>query len=267
LVTSDDVRACAAGDAGEYGWSLSSSGRLLEITLVSDDCTARADGVPGTYWLMDCPTEDDNCLGPLDAGTYSSQFIDPYVVPGASWTPRFGALTYTVPDGWVNVEDWPTYFALAPENAPGETALYVWSDIVAAGDPCAQTKATGVGESARELATWVAGLSGVDASAPEQVTIGGLDAWQLDVSLNRSYSKTCDEAGGFVAKGLFTDHATAEGFGWVLTPDAHLRVHFADLGDGRALAVVIQSDQPSAYYDTFLAEATTIVESFAISPG
>jgi hypothetical protein len=266
LVNPRTVDGCNAGDAGEYGWTVSASGRTLELVLVSDRCSSRSQAVPGTYWRMDCPTPDDNCLGPLDAGTYGSQFIDPFVGLGETWSPRFGAVTYTVPDGWVNVDDWPTTFTLAPQNAPGETALFVLSDVVAASDACGQTQATSVGETAEDLATWVAGLAGVNATAPEHVTVGGLNGWRVDVSLKPSYAKVCDD-GAFVSRGLFTDRDTDEGFSWTLTPGMRMRLYFGALDDGRAMVVSIQSDQTGAFYDTFLAEGTSIVESFSIPPG
>ncbi len=33
-----------------------------------------------------------------------------------SWNPAFGAITYTVPDGWSNSADWPAEFALVPST-------------------------------------------------------------------------------------------------------------------------------------------------------
>ena len=50
-----------------------------------------------------CPYNDSPCRGPLAAGTYRT---DP---AGGFWFP----LTYTVPDGWVNTEDYPNAFDLA----------------------------------------------------------------------------------------------------------------------------------------------------------
>jgi hypothetical protein len=258
---------CATDDVGVYSWGLSAPGRkTLVLSLVSDDCANRATDVPGMYTRMDCPTSGDNCLGPIDAGTYGSQFIDPFLGIGEPWSPRFGALTYTVPAGWENVDDWPTTFTLAPQDPQGETGLFVMSDVVAASDTCAQTQAAGVGETAEDLATWVAGLSGVNATAPEHITVGGLDGWRIDVSLKPSYAKTC-EPEGFVSRGLFTDRDTDEGFGWTLNPGVRMRLYFAALDDGRAMVVSIQSDQTGAYFDTFLAEGTSIVESFSIPPG
>ena len=68
VVNTDATPECGAGQAGEYTWSLSASGETLQLTAVSDTCATRLDAVPGNYWRMNCPTDEDNCIGDIDAG-------------------------------------------------------------------------------------------------------------------------------------------------------------------------------------------------------
>ena len=108
--------SCNTGDIGRYSWSVAPSGRILTIVANSDDCSWRLGAVPGTWWLEACRETGTNCLGDVEAGTYKSQFFTPRLDAGAGakWAPDFGALTYTVPDGWANSADWPGRFTLTP---------------------------------------------------------------------------------------------------------------------------------------------------------
>ncbi len=69
----------------------------------------------GTWQTSDCRNPDNACLGDLQAGTYSSQFFEPR--PLGEWAPRYGALTYTVPDGWAASSDFPESYALLTQEA------------------------------------------------------------------------------------------------------------------------------------------------------
>ena len=253
--------------AGTYGWTLSTSGETLELaTEAEDTCSLRGDSMIGTYWRVDCPTAEDDCLGTVDAGTYGSQFFDPFISVGDSWIRRYGALTYSVPDGWHNTEDWPGYYRLAPVNASDGTNIFLASEVVVVSeeDHCAEVPATGVGESAEAIATWLASVTGLDTSTPTRETVGGLDAWAVDVSLDPAWTETCPFSDGAPVRGLFTDRAAEEGFHWTIGPEAKSRFYMVDLGDGRALMVEI-AGTTAAEFDAFVADASTVVESMVIN--
>jgi len=269
LVTTSDVRACSVGDTGEYGWSLSTSGRVLNVTRVSDACAARGLAVPGTYWLMDCPTADDNCLGPLDPGTYGSQFLDPFLPTGEAWTPRYGALAYTVPEGWINVNDWPESFGLRPSDAADGTSIAIVRDAVVPSDddPCSETASRTVGGDAESIAAWVAAAAGVVATDPVALTIGGRDAWRVDVSMDPAWTNVCPLFGdGGPGRIMFVDRAAGEGFAAGLVRGQQDRYYLIDVGEGRALLVQVEA-LTAEDYDAFVDEATAIVESFELNPG
>src|SRR4029078_4532264 len=148
---------------------------------IESGCRQRADALAGTWWRMECPTVEDNCLGPVDAGTYKSQFIAQHVAQGGEWEAVCGALTYTVPDGWANASDWPESFELVPasemppiDDADRTGVIAIFHDPTATPPrrprlyhtsrpptamtqdrPCSDQVESGVGRTADELATWI----------------------------------------------------------------------------------------------------------------
>ena len=160
---------CAADADGDYDWSLSPSGRVLTLSPIEDACTQRGTALAGTWSRMGCTTADDNCLGLLDAGTYTSQFISPRLDPGATWQATVGGLTYTVPDGWANASDWPESFQLVPatELPPIDDAdrtasidLFTQPTAMTQDRPCSDQVEPGVGRTADDLASWIGTVPG-----------------------------------------------------------------------------------------------------------
>src|SRR4029078_11058826 len=88
---------CTVGDVGRYTWTMSPSGTKLTVTGIDDACAVRSSALPGDWSRVGCKNTDDACFGDLvDAGTYPSQYFTPRLAAGGSWTPQWGALTYTV---------------------------------------------------------------------------------------------------------------------------------------------------------------------------
>ena len=220
LRSSSANEGCGLDEDGTYTWSLSPGGRVLTVTAETDACAERGGAVPGTWWKMDCPTPDDPCLGDLEAGTYASQFIDPFVAADGNWVARHAALTYTVPDGWTNFEDWPSYFGLARIGDPEGAGVWLFSDIVvkATSADCASVADPAVGESAEAITTWLSTTQGLTTTEPDPVTLGGLSGWRLDVQMDPAWTQTCPFSNGEPTKGMFTDRNPADGFDWGIAP-------------------------------------------------
>ena len=256
---------CQAGEVGVYRWSLSASGRALSLVATADDCASRLAAVPGTYWLMNCPTAADNCLGPVDAGTYSSQFFDPFVETGADWRPRFDVLNYTVPDGWTNVDDWPDFFRLRPTGAPDTTIIELVRDVVITkqGELCSEVPDPNLGTTAEDISAWLATAPGVVASDVQAVQIGGLNGARVDVSLDPAWTDTCPWSEGRPVHMLFTDRPDAEGFSWALETGFRSRLYFLDVGPGRA--ILINAAATTDDFDAFAAQAAPVIESFVFT--
>lgn len=228
----------------------------------------RMNSFPGDWWKMDCPTSDNFCLGPLDAGDYGSQFFDPFVAPGEPWKPRVDALHYFVPDGWINDSDWPNSFGLQPEGSPQGRQVFLYSDIVVVSDaePCSETTAeTTVGETPTDIKNWLLTAEGLVAENATAVTVGELPGWRVDVSMDRKWTATCPFSDGKPYRGLFIDRAAGAGFAWGIDATLRVRLYLLDLGDGRSLLVAIQGPA-DADSEAFVQSATSIVETFLFTP-
>ena len=266
VTTIEEDSYCTVGDVGRYAWQRSVGGKTLDVTVEADDCANRENAFVGAWRFADCPVADNGCLGPLEGGTYESQYFDPFVGPAELWLPRYGALTYTAPAGWSNDADWPGSFALTPSATP-EAAIFLFADVVAAATdaPCGEDRAPGIGETADDLAAWLATLADVVAAPPTAMKVGGRDAWRVDLSLAPGYAATCPFSEGEPYLGLLVDRPTEAGFAWGLRGEAQVRLYLVDLGDDRALMISIEAPT-QASFDAVVNEATAIVESFVLQP-
>ena len=255
---------CQVGDVGTYTWSLSPSGRILTIVEEQDACPTRAGTIVGEWWLMDCPATDDNCLGVLDAGTYSSQFITPRLNPGAAWDPVFGGVTYTVPDGWANSADWPERVELVPasEVRPATEAdrrrnigLFRQPTAMSQDKPCADTVQPGVTRTVDALAAWLGTVPGLVTTPPTAITIDGRPGKMLDLRLDPAWTKTCE--GDPVPLPIVTFLNP----GIAVAADQRNRVILLDLGDGDVIAIAVWA-RDQATFDAWAPEAMSVIESF-----
>jgi hypothetical protein len=263
LESSVTADTCTKGEVGTYAWSLNPSGRILTVTEELDDCPTRAGAIAGTWWLRDCPLSDDNCLGAVDAGTYKSQFITPRLNPGGTWSPFFGAVTYTVPDGWANSADWPESFELEPvselppvdpNNRSRQIGLNTQPSAMSQDKPCSDTVQPGVTRTVDALVTWVATVPGLVTTAPTAITIDGNPGQWLDVRLDPAWTKTC---GGPVTTPIVTYMMPGTG----IMGTERERLILLDLGDGDVLQIVVWT-KDQATFDAFITEAMPIIQSF-----
>ena len=259
---------CEDGAAGTYTWAISGDRQTLTLAADGTDaCPVRASALSGDWELVDCPTPDDNCLGTIAAGTHASQFFDQMIGPGDAWTPRYGAFTYAVPEGWVNVEDWPDYYRLAQAPAdPNPTSFVFFArDIVLSSrsDLCSGSQDPDAGTSAEAIARALL-APGLVSSTPEPVTIGGLAGYRMDISLGVG-ATTCTYSEGRPHQELFSDRDVAEGFSIGITEGERLRAYLLDVEAGRAILVVIVAPTETAF-TAFENEATAVVESLDFNP-
>jgi hypothetical protein len=146
---------------------------------------------PSPSQLPPCPNPGGGgaCLGPLAAGTYSTTVFE---VP----------ITYTVPDGWANLEDLPGNFLLIPpggslQGVDAGTSDYmgIYVSIAATSGDCdgpqAGQEALGVGRTPSAIAAELATHPGVHATTPVPVTVGGLSGIVFDLTIPVSYSTVC----------------------------------------------------------------------------
>jgi len=261
---------CAAGDAGDYTWSLSASGRTLTIAAISDDCAARPAMLTGTWLQENCNDSNDNCLGELDAGTYPSQFIDPQLAKGMSWQPVYGGITYTVPDGWANSADWPSQFTLVPSSdyaaAPDQAyrGIYVFTDPAIASQDlaCSASDQPGVGRSVGELIASIKKQKSLLAGDPTPIVIDGHQGQSIDLSLSPTWNKSCPDDKGVLAAPVLREAGSTNGWDWRMSAPERWRLILLDLGDSNVVAIIIDDSKGVSSFDDLVTQATPIVESF-----
>jgi hypothetical protein len=261
---SPSYASCDAAAAGLYRWGLSPSGRVLTITLDNDSCAARAADIAGTWWRMGCRDVATNCLGELDAGTYETQYITPLLAPGAEWSPLFGGLTYTVPDGWANHDEWPWSLSLslaadfAQTNAssldPAAQILVLTDVVPVRGSQCPGPVGTPVPTTAASVFAWLGDVPGVDVGASTSLTIGGLPAVYADLTFDPAERASCadDQIVQYLGQ---SRQSLAIGLG------GRQRLVLVETGAGEVLAVRLEVADP-ARFEAFVAAAMPVVESF-----
>lgn len=269
LTTATAGGVCSVGDSGTYSVTPSASGETIAITAISDACTARIAGVAGTWWRADCKAKGGTCLGLLDAGAYGSQYLAPRA-SGKNWTPVYGGLTFTVPDGWANSMDWPSQFGIkraavfqADQNVDGDGGL---NDIAVYAQPapavqdgtCSGAADSSAVRTVAGLVSFIRQLPGLAVQVGSDVTVGGLNGKVLDVSVKPGGGACPDAASGEVQylAGLGVDT-----YGVGVSGTLRERLILLDLGSGSVAAIVITAPTASAL-DATVTGAMPIIESF-----
>lgn len=203
-----------------------------------------------------CPNpEGQACLGPIASGTYTTRiFLHP-------------PITYSVPAGWSNFEDTPGNFLLVPPGGDlagidAGTSDYVGIySTVAAPNGCESGTLPGVGSTAAEMAEWLAGNPGLVVSRRENVEIGGLSGFSLDLQMTPGWTQSCSYSNGrpLVPLLIGVDRSALE---HAVVDRGKTRVYLLD-NDGGALAVeVYDVDDDGRDLDTYSA----VVEDMSFLP-
>jgi hypothetical protein len=283
-LTGEIGSGCASGDQGRYRWSLSSDGITLTLEAVSDTCAPRAQVLPGAWTRSACRNTSDACLGAVPAGTYSSVFFGPRGVPDKAYG-AFGALRFTVPDGWANAHDGPSSYALVPAaDYAGEAgdpaaaaashgvSVYGWTPRLAQTDDCSPQLEPGPSATVDDLAAWVAGRQGVEATTPTALTIGGRPAKMLDVAVAADWTATCPAGDGssqipavaLLSADVGSDLVPLPFAGWDgwLRAGQRMRLVFVDIGGGATATIAIYDSSSPSRFDELVAAAMPVIATF-----
>ena len=114
-----------------------------------------------------CPNpHGGECLGPLEAGTYTTVTFAP-------------AITYTVPTGWTNGEDLPGNFLLQLEGDPRYIGIFRDAN---APYRCAEHPDPNVSQSVSDYTRWLRRHPLLRVTRPVPVSIGGLHGVFMNIS-------------------------------------------------------------------------------------
>ena len=190
-----------------------------------------------------CPPDGGECLGPLDAGTYTTQVFSP-------------PITYTVPDGWQNGEDLPGNFLLQLQG----DARYLGIDRdIAAPMECEEAPEPGVEQTVSALTAWLTEHEGLVTTEPQPVSVGGLDGVYLDISLDPAWTVGCPFSQGnpvvpfIIGGGVSSLHH-------VIGPGMETRLYLLEY-DGGNIAIEVGPEGESLA--DYLDEVIPIIESLA----
>jgi hypothetical protein len=268
---------CAVGDLGAYPWSLSPSGVTLTIGPGSDPCAARSVALPGTWYREQC--DSGNCLGPLEAGTYPSHNIDPRLTVDrlGLWQPAFGALSYTVPDGWTNPADNPSRFWLMPtvdyERLATDTSpltkdfsIYVFPRPAAVTpDRECWSVDPRVGRTPEALVDAAASHPGIEGDDRGSIEIDGHAGAWIDVRLRTKWTGSCPDWTDRPVPDaqLFMDESGNRDEWGAVGPfgSQRMRLIVLDLGDGASVLIVLVADDAERFPE-LVSRAMPIVQSF-----
>lgn len=264
LTLAGDVLDCLDGDLGHYRWALSPQATTLTLTAVDDTCGARQAALEGDWTHTACMVEGRDCLGIVEAGTYSTNRWNPF----GGFT--YGEVTFTLPDGWAvgydsqaalflrSAED---YAALGNDSAWGISA---WADTAAAlpdAPACtalSDTADPSVGTGASNIAAWMESLPSLDATR-SQMTIGGLPAEVIDAKIADG-AEVCDWGVILIASRT----SKPDPFNFGINPGQQIRVILIDVLPDRTVAIFIDDTQHPGF-EELAAVAMPIVESFVFS--
>ena len=142
--------------------------------------------------------------------------------------------------------------------------VYVVLDPVAASTTCEEEPEPGIGNTVDPLADWLESLRGLNATGRRDVTIGGLDGVQIDLAVDRRWTKTCPFSEGMPAVPLVMRKSEFAGYHFAIVPGVTMRWFLLPWEDGIIL-VDIDESKGGMTRDELLKAATPIVESFGFS--
>lgn len=149
-----------------------------------------------------CSDGTDRCAGPLAAGEHSTVSFEP-------------AFSFTTPADWSNLLDIARTYTLAP--APHVFDLQVLSHLAIPDQDaaCSPVRKAGAGNAVADWVEFITTHPGLEAGAPQPVTIGGFEGQRVQFRRASGWTETCPNSLG-PAVVLFTDDgATPERSVWI----------------------------------------------------
>lgn len=274
--------SCGDGATGEYRWGISPDGRRLTITAVADACAVRLAAVPGEWLRIACKDPQQPCLADLAAGTYPSLNFAPHLQTNDTATPVYGALRYTVPEGWANAADLPgqlvlvkssDYASYGPDGATNGSV----HELVVASNPvlsdqtgdCAGALVASVDHSVQGFVDWLRALSRIESSVPTAIEIDGHRGQLIDLRVAPSWTGTCpDDPDGTPTAVILTPYAPFGSLAelqsrvpsWALVGEERMRLILLDVGEGDIVLLQVVATDP-ARFEPLAAEAMPIIQS------
>ena len=175
-----------------------------------------------------------------------------------------GGTTFTVPDGWAAPEVWNLDFALAPVDAASGDWIRVFYDMrVASKDPaCPEQQEPGIGATAADIVGDIAANPGIDATAPQPITIGGLEGLTVDLRLADGWTAICPIDPTTPSVAYIVDTIPTEGPFWGIGGDNRQRLIILDRPTLNNVVFLIESADGSTF-DALVEAAMPVLQTFS----
>jgi len=208
-----------------------------------------------------CPNPDggsrNRCVGNLTSGTHTTSVFQP-------------ALTYTVGEGWSNMEDLPGNFLLIPPGGSLAGVNPMTSDFIGVYTsvtpplPCTEQAALPAAPTPQTYVDWLQAQPQLATTAPSPTTVGGLTGLQIDVSLVADHACSDPKIAG--AYGLVLLGTGRSQLTHAVVPNYPLRLDLLSY-DGGVLAIEL-ADAPNggSSFDSWWDAAAPVVSTFAFTP-
>lgn len=169
------------------------------------------------------------------------------------------AVSFTLPDGWLILEDSAEYLALQPVTSDA-VGIFLFRSPGAASQQadCPTTALPEIGPMAKDLVDWIRARPGLRTGSPESVVLGGSVGFELDVAIVDGWTASCPFAGGLPAVPLFV--GASNDLRWVIAGSERLMLRVLDVPGGGTVVVDIDAFE-GPLLDGFLPVATPIVKS------
>ncbi len=182
--------------------------------------------------------------GRLAAGSYMTTVFEP-------------TIDFTVPDGWSGNVEIPNYLELSPFGVDNEGLAFMTPSIGFV--PCSTTEYTPLPERREDLVEWIRTNPGLEVAVAGTVTLGGVEAVELQVGLG-------DGCHGMAVQPLFLIRKLGQNFldqndRWSITQGRASPIFVMDIGGRTVVALIGASD---AKLDAFSRDAKTVLSSLEI---
>ncbi|WP_062203677.1 hypothetical protein [Demequina salsinemoris] len=226
----------------------------------------------GTIVLTSCSTSpaiDEPSGGESStpaASTTWAYALGSELTPGTYTSQNFATpVTFTVPAGWKVFEDGPGELGLARIANDGPPLL-VLRDIDAAATDCAEEAEPGVGRDPADIVDWLVNHDGLQTSDPVAVSIDRLDGYEIDLSIDPSWSGTCPFSAIPIVMTLVGSELSA-GVHWNVDANESNRVWVLDLPEVEGGNIVlVGSVCCGVNSDEQLAAEQEVVDSLSFAP-
>jgi hypothetical protein len=203
---------------------------------------------------FECHGGTTGCAGPLAAGEHEA-------------TNFLLDLTFTTPDGWVNIRDIPrTYGLEMPSGLGAYIEVMGMNAIAEQTESCGPVPKTGVGSAVQDFISAVQTHPGLVASEPVPAEIDGFQGQAIDFVLAPSWDQMCPDIDAFSPLVLIlTD--TGDPPGRTITYNVDQRVRWIVL-DVRGETIIVELVGPVAEssFASSVERAQSIVDSLRFGP-